>query len=80
VQAADGADLAQHGVGQLEAVVDLGGGAHVQQRALHVPVLVVHVDAAHAVGLVFLVGQPARGVLEAPRSDSEHAGAAASGR
>ena len=60
VQLAHIADLAQQHGAELEAVVDLRGGAHVQQRALHMLVLDC-VDAAHQVGLVFLVGQPAGG-------------------
>ncbi len=46
---------------ECQAVVDLRGGAHVQQGALHVAgPCCVHVQATHQVGLVFLVGQPAR--------------------
>ncbi|MNT53328.1 hypothetical protein D3C72_1904120 [compost metagenome] len=60
MQLGHAADLAQQHGAQLQAVVDLRGGAHVQQRALHVLVFGLHVDAAHQIGLVLFVGQPAR--------------------
>jgi hypothetical protein len=61
VQASHPADLSQHLAAELQAVLDLRGGAHVEQRARHGGVVRLDVDAAHQVGGVLLVGHPARG-------------------
>ncbi|MNW22596.1 hypothetical protein D3C71_2241760 [compost metagenome] len=64
MQAGKTAQLLQHMGAKLEAVVDLRGGAHVEQGALHMGIRIAHtndVQAADQVRLVFLVGQPARG-------------------
>jgi hypothetical protein len=70
--------LAQHLAADAQAVLDLRGGAHVQQRAQHLRVAAdLQVDAAHRVGGVLLVGHPARGGAGgAAVGQREHAGAA----
>ncbi len=60
MQPVDAADLAQHCLGQLHAVIDLRGGGQVQQHAGELAVMGLDVDAANQVGSIFLVGQPAR--------------------
>ena len=61
VQAVDFADFGQQGAAELQAVAHLGGGAHVEQGALHGGIAAVDVDAAYQVGLVFFGGKPACG-------------------
>ena len=60
MQAVDAADFAQHGLAQLHAVIDLRRRRQVEQHAGQLLVVVLYVHAADQVGLVFLVGQPAR--------------------
>jgi hypothetical protein len=59
---------AQHLAAELQAVLDLRGGAHVQHGVQHLRVgaRARDVDAAHRVGGVLAFGHPARGALLAP--------------
>ncbi|MFM8575214.1 MAG: hypothetical protein ACKOBF_04910, partial [Limnohabitans sp.] len=54
------ADLPQQGLTELQAVLEVRRGAHVQQGLLHLRVLAAQVDAADQVGLVCLLRDPAR--------------------
>ena len=60
VQLANTAYFAQHGAADFQAVVDLGGGAHVKQGAFHLGIPSLDVQATDQIGLVFLCGHPAR--------------------
>ena len=60
MQFADPADFTQERATELEAVVDLRRGAHIQQRALHRGILGLDVEAANQIGLVLLGRHPAR--------------------
>ena len=75
MQLAYPANFSQHGTPQLEAVVDLCGGAHIQQGALHLNIPGFHVQAANTVSLVFLVRHPAcRAAGSATLAECEDAG------
>jgi hypothetical protein len=77
VELADLADLAEHLVAELEAVLDLRRRAHVDQRAQHGLVLVAQVGAADEVGRVLAVGHPARSAARrAVLAEREHRRAA----
>ena len=82
VQLGHTANLTQQRGTELETVLDLRGGAHVQQHALHMLVLhAAHIQAADQVSLIFLVGQPARcRAGGAAFAERKHAGAASGGR
>ena len=58
VQLANAPDLAQQAVAQLQAVLDLRGGAHVEQGPSHLRILAAQIDAADQVGLVFFLCNP----------------------
>ena len=75
VQLADPANFAQHGAAQLQAVIDLRGGAHVEQRAFDLGVLGLHIEPANLIRLVFLGCHPARGCAGgAALAQGKHAG------
>jgi hypothetical protein len=69
--AAPPADARQHLAAELQAVLDLRRGAHVQHGAQQLRVAHAgHVDAAHLVGGVLARRHPARRALLAPLADS----------
>ncbi|MNY01470.1 hypothetical protein D3C86_1340020 [compost metagenome] len=81
MQLVDAADLAQHGLADLHAVVDLRGGGEVQQHARHLGILVAHIGPADQVGVVFLVGEPTGGRTgRTPLGQREHGRPARLGR
>ena len=61
MQLAHATDLAQQAVAECQTVLDLCGGAHVEQGALHLAVLHAQVHTADHIGLVFFLCHPAGG-------------------